>query len=132
MNHDAGSDSHCSRSWPQKFRDAGRGLWLGVGCEKSFRVHVPAGVAVLSLAAYLRVSAAEWGVLLGCVAAVATAELFNTAIEHLARAVDDRPNSHLAAALDVASGAVLLSAIGAAAAGAAVFLPHLIALATAV
>jgi diacylglycerol kinase len=109
------------RSWPEKFRDAFRGLWLAVRSERSFAVHLPMAAAVLIVAALLRVSLPEACLLGLCVTIVLAAEVFNTALEHLARAIDRERNEHIAAALDVASGAVLVAALGAAGVGIAIF-----------
>ena len=86
------------RSWPDKFRDAFRGLWLAVRGERSFVVHLPMAAAVAVLAAVLRVSLVEACLLGLCVAIVLAAELFNTALERLSRAIDREPNEHLAGA----------------------------------
>jgi len=114
-----------SRGWPAKFRDAGRGILAGVRGQSSFYVHLPAALAVIALAGWLRVSIAEWGLLLLCVATVLAAELFNSALEALARALDARPNEHIRDALDIAGGAVLLASLGAVAVGLLVFLPRI-------
>jgi diacylglycerol kinase len=58
------------------------------------------------------------------VAIVLTAELFNTAVEWLAKAVTRTEDPHIEAALDIASGAVLLAAAGAAIVGLLIFLPR--------
>ena len=116
---------HDKRTWVAKFRDALRGIRLGVTGEISFLVHGTVAVAVVIAAAVLRVSLAEWCVLTLCVVGVLAAELFNSALESLAKAVDEQHNSHLGAALDIASGAVLVAALGAVIVGALVFVPHL-------
>src|SRR5262245_24699648 len=109
------------RSWLEKFRDAFRGLWLAVRSERSFGVHLPMAAAVAVLAATLRVSLVEDCLLGLCVAIVLAAELFNSSLERLARAVGREPNEHLASALDIASSAVLIAALGAAGVGGAIF-----------
>ena len=114
------------RSWRRKFADALRGVWLGSRGEKSFVVHAICGVGVLVLAAILPgVSATDASVLVLCVAAVVTAELFNSAIERLAAAFHPEEHSDVGAALDIASGAVLACAMGAAIVGAIVLGPPL-------
>nr|MCU0875418.1 diacylglycerol kinase [Pirellulaceae bacterium] len=55
---------------------------------------------------------------------VLTAEMFNSALEHLARAVDRSENRHLGSALDIGSAAVLTASIGASLVGALVFVAH--------
>ena len=49
------------------------------------------------------------------------AELFNSAIERLAREVDREHNPNVGVALDIASGAVLVAAVGAAIVGSLIF-----------
>jgi diacylglycerol kinase (ATP) len=112
------------RSWPRKFAAAGRGVWLGIRGQKSFLVHVPAAVAVVVAGALLGVSRIEWCILSICITIVLVAELLNSALESIAKAIDDNYNQRLADSLDIASGAVLIAAIGAAATGAIVFLSH--------
>ena len=113
------------RGWSDKFRDAFRGLWLGVRDQSSFRVHGVFAIAVAVLAGLLRVGMVAWCLLILCITVVLSAELFNTALESLARAVDRQENPYLGKALDVASAAVLTSAIGAALVGMTLFLHRL-------
>lgn len=113
------------RGWADKFRDAFRGLWLGVRDQSSFRVHGVFAVLVVLAAALLRVGTAPWCLLVLCITVVLAAELFNTALESLARAIDRQENPHLGKALDVASAAVLTSAIGAALVGIVLFVQRL-------
>lgn len=114
-----------NRTWAAKFRDAFRGVKRGISGQSSFGVHgVMAGVVVAAAAA-LQVSQTDWCLLILCITGVLVAELFNSALEYLAQAVDHQHNEALGAALDIASGAVLVAAIGAAILGAIVFLPYL-------
>ena len=92
--------------------------------QDSFAVHLPIAVAVLLLGAWYHVTAIEWGVLVLTIGMVLAAELMNTAIEHLSRAVTRETHPEIRDALDVASGAVLATAIAAVAVGATVFVPR--------
>ncbi len=112
-------------SWPRKFRRAARGLAWGLRTERNFAVHLVAAAAVVATAIALDTSRLEWCVLVLCIAAVLAAELFNTAIEQLARAVTSEHDDHVRDALDASGGAVLLTTIGAAAAGSLVFVYRL-------
>ena len=114
-----------SRTWRAKFRYAFRGLYLGIRGQKSFIVHLPMAVAVVICAGLLRVEFWEWMVLLLCITAVFTAELFNSAIETLGSAVDRHYNLRVGVALDIASAAVLVASLGASTVGAAIFLRRL-------
>jgi diacylglycerol kinase len=113
------------RSWPDKFRTAWRGLWLAICKERSFAVHLPVTAAVIVAAAALRVSLVEGCILALCVALVLSAEAFNTAIEFLSREVTHENRAGIAAALDIASGAVLLAAMGAAGIGGVILVMRL-------
>ena len=112
------------RSWPRKFAAAGRGVLLGMRGQKSFLIHLPSAAVVILAGYLLGVSRIEWCILVLCITLVLTAELFNSALECLAKAVDEDYNPRLADCLDIASGAVLIAALGAAATGAMVFLSH--------
>ncbi len=103
--------------WQQKFSHALRGIRVGIHNQNSFYVHFPAALAVIAMAAWLQVSKAEWLTLVLCITIVLSAEFFNSAIEHLARAITREENPEIRDALDVASGAVLVAAIGAAVVG---------------
>lgn len=105
------------RTWYQKFRCGFRGLRLGVRGQGSFLVHFVMAGLVLLAAAVLRVERTEWCVLLLCITVVLAAEMFNSALEHLARAVDRSENRHLGSALDIGSAAVLTAATGASVVG---------------
>jgi diacylglycerol kinase len=112
------------RPWSEKFRDAFRGTWLAVSRERCFLVHGPMAVAVAVVAAAIGVSLVEACLLILCVTVVIVAEMFNTALEYLAKEVTRDHNPGVAAALQIASGAVLISAIGAAAVGLTIFIDH--------
>jgi diacylglycerol kinase len=109
------------RTWSAKFRDAFRGLALGIRGQSSFVVHTAAAIGVAVLAIALRVSLVEACLLALAVAGVMAAELFNSAIERLADAVDTEHNPTIGEALDIASAAVLVASMGAAAVGSIVF-----------
>jgi diacylglycerol kinase len=117
-----------SRSWPAKFASAFRGIWTAIRNERSFAVHVPAGVAVVVAAFVLRVNLLEACLLCLCIGAVLAAEMVNTAIEFLAREITREQRPGIAAALDIASGAVLTVSIAAATAGSLIFLFRLFAI----
>ena len=119
------------RSWIEKFADAFHGIAAGVRGQSSFFVHVEMAAAVVALAAVLRVGLLEWCLLLLCITAVLAAELFNSSIERLAREIDRQHNPNVGAALDIASGAVLVAAMGSAIVGCLIFGHRLVVLVSA-
>jgi diacylglycerol kinase len=67
----------------------------------------------------------EWGLLVAAIGMVMVAEIFNTAIESLSRAVDTQFRPRLRDALDIASAAVLIAAGTAVVIGLCIFVPAL-------
>ncbi len=118
------SDSEDS-SWAEKFRCAFRGVKFGVRGQRSFLAHSVFAVAVIACAAGFRVTLVEWCILLLCIAVVFLAEMFNSALEMLAKAISDKENACLGMALDIGSAAVLVAAVGAAIVGSIVFINRL-------
>lgn len=88
-------------------------------------IHSAATFAVLAAGVVFRVSAVDWCLLTLATMAVWTAEALNTAFEFLTDVAS--PSFHPLAekAKDVAAGAVLITACGAAVVGLIVFGPHL-------
>ena len=109
------------RTWPAKFRDAFRGIARAIRSQSSFAVHLLVAVVVVLVAAVLRVSLIGWCLLVAAIGFVLVAEIFNTAIESLARRLGPRRHPRIRDALDMASGGVLLAAITAAVLGILIF-----------
>ena len=114
------------RYWAYKFRNAFRGTWQEVRQDRSFRVHFSFAAAVIVCAALLQItgnfSLIEWCLLLVCITVVLAAEVFNSALEAMAKAITDERDPRIGAALDLGSAAVLIASIGAAVVGTIIFL----------
>ncbi len=121
MNADPEAPQPSERTWAAKFGDAFRGVAQEIRSQSSFRVHFAAAALVIVGGVVLQVSLLQWCILLVCIGGVLTAEMFNTAMEAIARAITDQPNRHIRIALDVASAAVLVASITAAAVGLIIF-----------
>jgi diacylglycerol kinase len=105
------------KAWACRFGYALRGVGLAVTSESNFWVYAVFLAATVAAGAWLQISAERWCLVALSSAMVIIAEMFNTAIEHLAKAITRERRPELRDALDVASGAVLLAAIGAAIVG---------------
>ena len=114
-----------ARSFWQSLGFAIAGVRHAFRSQGNLRIHgVIAGVVIIA-ALVLRISRAEWAVVVSLIALVIGLELLNTAIEAL---VDlSSPTSHPLAkiAKDTAAGAILLVALGSLAVGLIIFLPRL-------
>ena len=109
------------RPWRDKFREAARGVKLGVRGHSSFSVHFFFAALALTAAAVLRLDVGEWCVVLLCVGGVMTAELVNSAIETLFHGLDEEAKTRIVGCLDIAAGAVLVAGVTAAVVGTLVF-----------
>jgi diacylglycerol kinase len=109
------------RSWSCKFHDAFRGLKAGVRGQSSFFVHFLIATVVVVAGAVLQVSLIEWCLLALCIAGVLTAEMFNSSLESMAKAITGETHPHLGNSLDIGSAAVLVASIGAATVGTIIF-----------
>ncbi len=116
------------RRWRDKFREAARGVKLGVRGHSSFSVHFFFAALVLAAAAVLGLDAWEWCVVLLCVGGVLTCELVNSAVETLFHGLDDESKGRITGCLDIAAGAVLVASLTAAAVGTLVFTRKLLTL----
>ncbi|MEQ8849060.1 diacylglycerol kinase family protein [Botrimarina sp.] len=110
------------KTWIGKFSCAFRGVWVGMRDQSSFAVHFPVAALVLALAWWRSVTWPEWLALLVCVTVVLSAEMFNSSIEQLSRAVTKEYDEHVRDALDIASGAVFVAVIGAVTVGVLILL----------
>ena len=127
MNSSRGRAGPRSRrgGWRGKFAAAFRGVGRAIRGEPSFRVHLPAAALAIGAGAYFRVEPAEWGALALAIGGVLVAEIFNSAIEQLARGPGTQRHPRLRDSLDMAAGAVLLASIAAVATGLSIFLPRI-------
>lgn len=108
------------RFW-KSFGYAAQGILLAFRNELNMRVHCGVAVFVVLLAAWFRVSAADWLILLLAITLVLGAELINTAIESVVDLVSPDIHPLAKAAKDTAAGAVLLAAVFAVISGVYVF-----------
>ena len=104
-------------AWASRFGYALRGVGIALASESNFWIYGLVLAATIAAGAWLQISPARWCLVVLSSTTVIVAEMFNTAVEHLAKAITRERRPELRDALDVASGAVLLAAIGAAGVG---------------
>ena len=107
------------------FRYAIAGIVSMVGSQANVKLHLLAAVLVIVAGCYFDLSLTEWCLVALAIASVLAVEGFNTALEHLTDLVSPEQHPLAGKAKDVAAGAVLLAALGAAAVGLLVFLPKI-------
>lgn len=91
------------------------------------KIHVATTIVVIASGWFFSITPTEWCLVTLSIVLVLSAEGFNTAIEHLTDLTSPDYHPLAGKAKDVAAGAVLLAAIGAAIVGLIVFLPYFLA-----
>ena len=107
------------------FRNALSGLNELLRTQRNARIHLGITLAVIGLAAWLRLSAADWALLAVTAALLWTAELINTALEAVVDLASPGRQPLARLAKDLSAAAVLVAAVGAAVVGALVLAPPL-------
>lgn len=106
-------------------RYAFAGFAFALRTQHNAWIHFSLTIAVCLLAVVLRVSAEDWRWLVVAIVLVWLAELVNTAFEYLCDLVSPGYDERVRRAKDIAAGAVLVCALGAATIGSLVFWPYL-------
>lgn len=111
----------------KSFQYAFAGIAYMLKHEHNAWIHSIATVCVIAVGIWLDVSRIEWVMLVLAMMAVWMGELFNTAVEAIVDMTSPDPHPLAKVAKDVAAGATLVAAIGAAIVGFLIFLPPLLA-----
>lgn len=115
-------------SWRRRadsFRFAFQGLAELLRSQPNARIHVLAAAVVVVAGVYFQISGVEWAVLALCIASVIALEAVNTALEYLTDLASPDYHPLAGKAKDVAAAAVLVAAVGSAAAGLCIFGPRI-------
>lgn len=109
----------------RSFTFALAGIWTMLRSQQNAWIHLAATIAVCGLGLVLGLSTAEWCWIVLAIMSVWTAEALNTAFEFLADVASPEFHPLVKHAKDVAAGAVLIAAFGAAVIALLVIGPHL-------
>jgi diacylglycerol kinase (ATP) len=110
----------------RSFRYAARGVVALVRSQHNAWIHAAVSVGVVGLGFAVGLSRQEWSVLVLAMMVVWSAEAVNTAFETLCDVASPEFHPLVERAKDIAAGAVLIAAGGAAVVGLLVFGPHLL------
>jgi diacylglycerol kinase (ATP) len=113
---------HKNQQFMARLQFAWAGLWHGVRAERSLKVHVFTFVLVVAVLAILRPEPIWWALVLMASFLVLAAELFNTALEHLADHLHPEIHPQIRVVKDCAAAAVLMTVCGAVAVGIALIM----------
>lgn len=101
----------------KRLRFAAAGLAVAWRSERSFRFQLGFLVCVLAALVTLQLEPSWWALVLLASGAVIAAELFNTALEHLADHLHPQEHPQIGTVKDCAAAAVLVAVIAAGAVG---------------
>lgn len=110
---------HKNRSFPQRLGWAMAGLRHAIRSEHSLKLQLGVFTGTLLLLLILRPSATWWALVLLASSGVIAAELFNTALEHLADHLHPALHPQIRIVKDCAAAGVLVAVLGALAVAAA-------------
>jgi diacylglycerol kinase len=110
----------------RSFGFALEGVSYLIRTQRSAQIEIAIGAVVLALAAWLRISALEWAVLVLAMALVLALEALNTAIELAVTLASPERNPLAKAAKDVSAAMVLIAAIASVIVGLVILGPRLI------
>jgi len=110
----------------KSFRYAFAGIAHLIRHEHNAWIHLTATLVVFGAGFYFELERIDWALVILAISLVWLGEGLNTAVELLANAITTERHPLIGHAKDVAAGAVLISALGAAAIGLLVFVPKLL------
>jgi diacylglycerol kinase len=105
----------------KSFQFAFKGIAVAFKEQLNLKIHAMATLLIFGLGFYFKITTTEWLVLLLTISLVIGLELINTAIEYIVDLVSPEQNPLAGKIKDVASGAVLVGAIGALVIGILIF-----------
>ena len=117
---------HKNQSFLYRLRFALTGLAVAWRSERSLRFQLTAGAAMLGVLLVLRVEPMWWALIVLASGCVIAAELFITALEHLADHLHPDTHPRIAVVKDCAAAAVLVTSLAAVGVGVALVV-HLLA-----
>jgi len=107
-------------------RYAINGVLVMLRSQQNAWIHALATIIVSALGLYFKLTRSEWCWIILAIVVVWTAEALNTALEFLTDAASPDYHPLVQKAKDVAAGAVLISAVGAALIGMIIIGPYLL------
>jgi undecaprenol kinase len=108
----------------KSFSHALRGLQHTLVHEQNFKIELFGAFVTIGCAIVFNISKIEWFVVIINIAAVLTAELFNTGIENLCNMIHKTTHPIIKTVKDVSAAAVVITALCALVCGCIIFIPY--------
>ncbi len=107
------------------FKHAFIGYKVVFRSEHNAWIHIAMSFAAIALSFYLEVSNSEWIAVLLCIGIVISAEIFNTAIEHIANFIQPNQDIKIKHIKDLGAAGVFTTALASFIVGLIIFLPKI-------
>ena len=117
-----------TQSFAAAVKNALNGIINFFRSERNAKIQALVTVVVLLTSAFLRLSSTEWILILLCIGAVLTAEMMNSALEHVCNLVQTEYHPLIKKIKDVSAGAVLTASVISVIIGMIIFIPKLLSL----
>ncbi len=110
------------------FKHAFDGLSVLVKAEHNAWIHLAISIVAIALGFYFEISNTEWITIIICIGMVVSAEIFNTAIEHIANFIQPNHDERIKYIKDLGAAGVFISALTAFTVGLIIYLPKIMSL----
>ena len=110
----------------RSFKPAFKGIYETIREGNNFKIQILAGIVAIAISLLLHISKIEFIIILICIGLVLSAELFNTAIEHIVDKLTSEQEAWARKTKDAGAGAVLMLALVALVIGVIIWLPYVI------
>jgi undecaprenol kinase len=110
----------------KSFNYAFRGLVKTFREEQNLQIQSIAGIVIMLIAVYFKISRLEWCVLIFIIGLVILMELANSAVERVTDVLKPRIDGYVKEIKDVMAAAVMLASLVAVIVGAIIFWPYII------
>lgn len=107
----------------RSFRYAFNGIRYCFLTQPNYRIHIGMSLAAIGMGCLLKITSAEWLLVVFSIVLVLATEMFNTAIEKICDLVHPDHHPEIKIIKDVSAGAVLFSALASLIAGGVIFIP---------
>ncbi len=116
-----GNKGSCITKRLRSFIFAFKGIGTVLQTQPNFRIHLAIATIVLITGILIQLTMTEWCIIVVAISLVLSLEMINTALEFLVDLVSPQYAEKAGKVKDLAAGAVLISAIGAAIVGILIF-----------
>lgn len=120
------TENFSAKSRLESFRFAIKGVLTLIRSEHNSRIHLAAAIIVIIAGIILKISRAEWMLIIIVIGMVFISELINSSLEAIGDVADPERNEKIGKAKDYSAAAVLVSAIVSLIIGGLIFIPKIL------